>query len=799
MPRRGFDRGIEGADMIRFMSNMPIYRRLFIAFAFAAIISGVVIIVLGDFYVNSLTTQGQAVRTSFDAQSAASQQETNLQRMNAVLEAFHNGIFGSATGVIKDPSFFSSGALLDQEVRAREAQFDQSLKNYQANYELATSPNMSTVRSILLNDDPTSGTDIINSQQAALNSVANNLWPTYKADQDKVLKDLEDLQNELLAGNVPSAAQLNQIYNSDYETLYRVREDFTSLSNNWQNVVSASVDMGKTVTSVGSSQTNPVLIATVIAFMLSLLALIATGWIVNITITQPLRRLATLARRVAKGETKARAQLMGHDEIFMVASAMNNMLDNIIRLIQETQGQRDALQAQVEKLVSEVSGVGEGDLSVQAEVTADALGVLADSFNYMVEELSSLVVRVKMVAQEVDASTSSIFDRLTQLVETGDIQMNQIEHAAVEVEHMADSSRRTAERAQYLYTIAREARQSAQTGRESVQLAVEGMGRIRQNVQTTANNVQTLGERSREINNVVEVISNIAHQTNRLALDAAIQAAMAGENGKGFGAVAADIRRLAERAKEQTSIIARIVRAVRDDIGAVAISMQDTERETDTGSKLTQNAGTALESIFTAVERQAQEIEGINQVARQQLEMSSSIVQIMHAVSNSTQQSTVSTRETSQSTESLARLVEQLRASVEAFKLPDNQSYYGQNLAFNVVPETMPDEQLSISGAYRTVTAFPPANRMSGTNMLPPGNRPGPTDPFSFYPMAPNSGGNGNGFGYGNGGGAMPSPGQPQSQPLPPQQWPVPAQSSSQQQWYDQYNQDQYNRNPQNR
>src|SRR5581483_10107572 len=116
---------------------------------------------------------------------------------------------------------------------------------------------------------------------------------------------------------------------------------------------------------------------------------------------------------------------------------MNNMLDNIVRLIQETQSQRDALQGQVEKLVSEVSGVGEGDLRVQAEVTADALGVLADSFNYMVEELGSLVVRVKMVAHEVGNSTTAILDRMTQLVETGDRQIQQISDAAADVERMS--------------------------------------------------------------------------------------------------------------------------------------------------------------------------------------------------------------------------------------------------------------------------------------------------------------------------------------------------------------------------
>ena len=163
----------------------------------------------------------------------------------------------------------------------------------------------------------------------------------------------------------------------------------------------------------------------------------------NITITQPLRRLAMLTRRIAKGDTSARSKIVSSDEIAKVATAMNNMLDNIVHLIQETQAQRDSLQAQVEKLVSEVSGVGEGDLRVQAEVTADALGVLADSFNYMVEELGSLVVRVKMVAQEVENSTTMTFERMSQLVESADTQIKQIGAAAVEVEHMAASSRQS--------------------------------------------------------------------------------------------------------------------------------------------------------------------------------------------------------------------------------------------------------------------------------------------------------------------------------------------------------------------
>src|SRR5260221_14543386 len=211
----------------------------------------------------------------------------------------------------------------------------------------------------------------------------------------------------------------------------------------------------------------------------------------------------------------------------------------------------------------------------------------------------------------------------------------------VRLDNMPNQTRQPVERANAPYSGAKKARRNAQGGREAVQQAVEGMGRIHQNVQTTANKVQTLGENSREINNIVEVISSIAHQTNRLALDAAIQAAMAGENGKGFGAVAADIRRLAERSKDQASSIARIVRIIREDIGAAAVSMQDTERETFAGTQLTQEAGTALESIFSAVEYQAREIESINQAAVQQLQASSNVVQIMRSIPNSTQQSNI--------------------------------------------------------------------------------------------------------------------------------------------------------------
>ncbi|GAC1380077.1 MAG: hypothetical protein NVS4B7_02150 [Ktedonobacteraceae bacterium] len=704
---------------LKWITNTPIFRRLFIAFAMAAVVPGIIISILGSTYINTLNTRAQAEQTSNAANQVATSELANLQRMNADLIALHSTVFANMNTSAQSPGMNSMVQNLNTELLVLQNSFAKGTKQYQQNYQIATSSQMAAIQGILSANDPSN--KIANDQQQALNQVLGpgQQWNNYLAAQNA----------EILA--LKSNASRTQAY----DLLAKANNLYTPLETNWQHVVDLSQQMGNQVALAGTAQASAVILATVVAILGTVMVVVSIGYIINLTITKPLRQLATLTRRIAKGETSARAQLVGRDEIYMVADSMNKMLDNIVRLIQDTQAQRDILQGQVEKLVSEVSGVGEGDLRVQAEVTADALGVLADSFNYMVEELGSLVVRVKMVASEVESSTAAIFDRLTQLVERGDIQLRQIDEAATEVEHMADASRQVASRTQNLYGVARDARQSAQGGRDAVQQAVEGMGRIHENVQTTASKVQTLGDRSREINNIVEAIAGIAHQTNRLALDAAIQAAMAGENGKGFGAVAADIRRLAERAKDQASMITKIVRSVREDIGAAAVSMQDTERETSAGAKLTQEAGVALESIFTAVEHQAREIENINKMTAQQLQSSSAVEQIMRSVSTTTQQSTLSTREASYNMEHLARLVEQLRASVEAFKLRENQGYYVPNSSVNVLSEGETDNQMTVSGIFRTVTASALPSGMGVQQALPMANS-GSTDPFSLYPMA---------------------------------------------------------------
>ena len=186
--------------------------------------------------------------------------------------------------------------------------------------------------------------------------------------------------------------------------------------------------------------------------------------------------------------------------------------------------------------------------------------------------------------------------------------------------------------------------------------------------------------------------------------------------------------------------------------------MQDTEHETSIGAKLAQEAGSALESIFSVVERQGREIESINQMATQQLQSSNTVVQIMHGVSDSTQRSSHSTRDAAQNMERLARLAEQLLASVEAFKLRDNLNYYAP-ANITVTPQEQPDNYLSVSGVFRTVTATAQSSDpMRNRNALPPGN------PAAYPPYQQN-----NGYGNGNGNGFNGSQGWQQRTPVPPE------------------------------
>jgi methyl-accepting chemotaxis protein len=638
--------------MLKWTSNTPISLRLFFTFAWATIIPFIVIITLSSLYFQALDTGRQAVQVSNQTIKITTDELAHLQSMHALLVALLPSVTINSNA---NASVARSEQDVIFQVLSIEGSFDVDTVKYQAQYQLATAPAMADIRQILLSNDP--HTSIISSQQTLLDKILEHQWPQYKAAQDDVLIGLDT--------RLPLAKAANLLQKAD--ALY------APLLANWQQVVDIAEGVNTEVVKVGPAQSNPILIGTIIAFISSMIIVFSIGYLVNLTITRPLRQLISLTRRVGGGDTMARARLNGKDEIAKVALSMNTMLDTIVQLAESARRQHDMLQARVGKLASEAKGVGEGNLRIRADATGDMLGTLASSFNSMVSELESLVVRIKRVARNVEFLTMLTREQMTRLVQVGDFQIRQVIEATSGVEQMAQASQEVAQRAQTLQNIANDAQQGAVGGRQATLEAINELGQIHSNVQATASRVRTLGERSQEINDIVEVIFSLAYQTHRLALDSAIQAAIAGEDRKEFGAVAISIRRLAEQAKSEANGIARIVRSVQEDITEAAASMEKTQRETLLESKATQDVEQALENIFATVERQARDITDITGMVTQQLELATAVAQIMQYVTYTTQQNKARVSDAAKYMQRLAQLVEQLRISVGALTVYEEQ------------------------------------------------------------------------------------------------------------------------------
>src|SRR5579885_3009783 len=416
-------------------------------------------------------------------------------------------------------------------------------------------------------------------------------------------------------------------------------------------------------------------IALVVCVLVVLVGVLAVYYFVRRRIQERFLALVEVCRNFAGGDRAVRATVVGDDEFSMLCQSLNSLLDNQSFSSGGTPsaatGDAAALQAQIEKLLQEVSAVGDGDLRVQAEVTPDTLGVLADSFNYMIEELAKVVGRVQATAVQVTNATRRILDRSAELAQASETQVTQISQTTQAVESLAVFIQNVARNAQLSTEAAQEALRNADAGQQAVRQSIQGMTVIRENVQETSKKIKRLGERSNEIGEIVRIIEDIADQTNLLALNAAIQSAMAGEHGRGFAVVADEIRLLAERSTESTKRIATLVKSIQGDTYEAVVAMEDSTQEVVKGPQLADEAGRSLNSIYSAVERHAQMIASIARAAHEQTSVSEAVAVAMSRISEITRQTDAGTQEAAVSVSYLAELAEQLRASVSTFRLPE--------------------------------------------------------------------------------------------------------------------------------
>ena len=326
-------------------------------------------------------------------------------------------------------------------------------------------------------------------------------------------------------------------------------------------------------------------------------------------------------------------------------------------------------QQAIMQLLNEISDLADGDLTIRATVTEDITGAIADSVNYAIEELASLVRRINDTAERITDSTEEARRISGELLEAAQTQTEKIEEADGIVQDMAHALHETAASAEGAAASAGRSLEASAKGAQAVNETIEGMNRIRDQIQETAKRIKRLGESSQEIGEIVELISDITDQTNVLALNAAIQAAAAGEAGRGFTVVAEEVQRLAERSAEATKQIAAIVKTIQTDTQDAVGSMEAATREVVAGTALSDSAGAALEEISQVAKETATRITQIAHDIQAQAERGAQVSALMREILAITQQTREGTERTVQSVESLAELAADLRGSVAGFRV----------------------------------------------------------------------------------------------------------------------------------
>jgi twitching motility protein PilJ len=342
---------------------------------------------------------------------------------------------------------------------------------------------------------------------------------------------------------------------------------------------------------------------------------------------------------------------------------------NLRRAAEQQTAQNQRNQEAILRLLDELTSLADGDLTVQATVTEDITGAIADSINYAIEALRGLVGTINTTAVALDSAARSTQAAAGHLAKATVAQTRQVSGATESVAQMAASVEEVSGNAERCADVARHAVGVAHKGGEAVRRTIDGMNTIRDTIQETSKRIKRLGESSQEIGNIVELINDIAEQTNILALNASIQAMSAGEAGRGFAVVADEVQRLAERAATATRQIEVLVRAIQADTNEAVVSMERSTTDVVGGALLAENAGAALEEIEQVSNQIASLVQNISATARQQAAAASAISRTMQVLREISTQTADGTTATSQSIGKLAELATQLRDSVSGFRL----------------------------------------------------------------------------------------------------------------------------------
>jgi twitching motility protein PilJ len=362
---------------------------------------------------------------------------------------------------------------------------------------------------------------------------------------------------------------------------------------------------------------------------------------------------------------------MGFAVLMLAALVLLNLrMATFERLAQDHGEQNERNQQAILRLLDEMGSLADGDLTVEATVTEDITGTIADSFNYAIEELRKLVATVNKTAIMVDSATKQTESAAVHMSRAADNQAREITAATESIVSMAASIEEVSGNAERSSDVARHSVEVAHKGGEAVRRTIDGMNTIRETIQDTSKRIKRLGESSQEIGNIVELINDIAEQTNILALNASIQASMAGEAGRGFAVVADEVQRLAERSTNATKQIEVLVSTIQADTKEAVVSMERSTTDVVGGALLAENAGAALDEIEQVSNQIASLVQNISGSAREQARSAADVTRRTTKLREISQQTGTATTATAAAISKLSEFATQLRKSVAGFTLP---------------------------------------------------------------------------------------------------------------------------------
>jgi methyl-accepting chemotaxis protein len=407
------------------------------------------------------------------------------------------------------------------------------------------------------------------------------------------------------------------------------------------------------------------------AAVLALIAAIALFSTLSKRVLTPLEELAKFSERVASGDVRARVEVESNDEFGFVAENFSRSAAKVAHAVTSQQAQ-ESLQRSITDLLNTINQVARGDLTIRGKVTNDALGNVVDSVNFMLDNFTKVLERVRKAAIDVSGSANQILDATDEMTAGATQQDQEITNTSSAVEELTVSMKQVSNNAEASAEAARRALDAAEQGNRAVRDTLEGMQRIRSSVSATAKKIKSLGDRSLEISEIINVINDITEQTNLLALNAAIEAARAGDAGRGFAVVADEVRKLAEHSRSATKDIAALIKAIQAETNEAVVVMEEGTREVEVGAGLADQAGKALEAISSVVRQSAELVQEISLASKQQVRGTEGVANAMQIISGITRQTTQGARSSASAVNNMVKLSEQLNEALAQFRSARN-------------------------------------------------------------------------------------------------------------------------------